>query len=455
MMKILLYLTVFLFSVGLSAQSVQITLTSNPSCQGKGSGSILVEAVEDASVAWDDVVTISCEGVDNDFFYQKDTDGSTGILNYTINSVPPGLYEVEVFFNSTCDGIDSTTIGEKKATINYNSSVTGVYQGFPDSGKIILNDFLYLDQNGNIPSQPPTFEWRHPNGFIVGTSRNLRIISYPGMYCVTITSDLCEPHTECFYVGSCDNNMIKPSASYVIDPDCYDGLFDFTVPLIKPAGRVPPFKVKWDDGYIGRSRWNLSPGSFSVTVSDQSGCSSIGNFDVQYSAPPIDGQIIASKDFVSCDNDASLIYETNVGTISDYTYLWSNGSTIHEISNLGVGIYSLQVENSSGCVRDFSYGIRNLDQTISIDKIEHVSDCLSNDDGAVIFNNNTETDLYLYLIRIDNSAGYPMGSFSGSQFSVQHLPSGDYRYNFYNLDDEGERGNCLIKSGIFEICCSQ
>jgi len=156
MMKILLYLTVFLFSVGLSAQSVQITLTSNPSCQGKGSGSILVEAVEDASVAWDDVVTISCEGVDNDFFYQKDTDGSTGILNYTINSVPPGLYEVEVFFNSTCDGIDSTTIGEKKATINYNSSVTGVYQGFPDSGKIILNDFLYLDQNGNIPSQPPT-----------------------------------------------------------------------------------------------------------------------------------------------------------------------------------------------------------------------------------------------------------------------------------------------------------
>lgn len=448
-MRILLYLSIFLYSVGLSAQ---ITLTSSPSCQGIGSGSILVEATEDPTVVWDDVVTISCEGLDNDFFHQEETDGSTGILNYTIHSVPPGLYEVEIFFSSTCDAIDQITVGAKQATLSYNPAVTGVYQGF-NNGSIILNDFLYLDHNGSIPIQAPTFEWRNQSSDIVGTFQNLSNISYPGIYCLTITSDLCGPHKECFYVGYCDNNMIEPSASYVVDADCADGLFDFTVPLINTANRVPPFIIEWDDGYIGQTRWNLSPGSFNVTVSDQSACSSFGHFDVEYSAPPIDGQIVSSKDFVSCDNNASLTYETNVGAISDFTYLWSNGSTNHEISNLGEGIYTLQVENSSGCVRNFSYEIRNLGETISINKINHITDCTSNDDGSVVFNNNSGRDLYLYLTRIDIGVGYPMGVFSGSQFSAQNLPSGDYRYSFYNLDEEGERGNCVIKSGVFELCC--
>jgi hypothetical protein len=255
-------------SFGLSAQ---VTLTSTPSCQGVGSGSILVQAIEDASVVWDDVITVSCEGVDNDFFYLEETDGTTGTLNYTIHSVPPGLYEVEIFFNATCDASDEISVGESQATLSYDAVISGVYQG-GNAGSIILDDFIYLDQYGSIPLVSASFEWiDEATGVIVGYSQNLTNIISPGHYCLTITADLCEPHKECFYVGYCDGDMVEASASYVVIPDCYDGLFNFSVPIINTANRIPPFVVEWDDGFVGRTRWRMNSGTYDLTVTDQGG----------------------------------------------------------------------------------------------------------------------------------------------------------------------------------------
>ncbi|MEL6923857.1 MAG: SdrD B-like domain-containing protein, partial [Bacteroidota bacterium] len=91
----------------------------------------------------------------------------------------------------------------------------------------------------------------------------------------------------------------------------------------------------------------LASGSYGVTVTDANGCTASTTVDVNIIQPPS----------VSIDKQDILCFEDNNGTASamvsngtaPFSFLWSNGATTADISNLGPGEYGVTVTDAKGC----------------------------------------------------------------------------------------------------------
>ena len=90
---------------------------------------------------------------------------------------------------------------------------------------------------------------------------------------------------------------------------------------------------------------NLSIGSYTLTVTDNDGCSVSTGFTINSG-----GSLITGLSTVNCTNGNNgsasvIIYDGE----PPFTYLWSNGSTGTTISNLSSGLYDVTITDASGC----------------------------------------------------------------------------------------------------------
>lgn len=104
---------------------------------------------------------------------------------------------------------------------------------------------------------------------------------------------------------------------------------------------------------------NLSEGTYQVRVKDSNDCWSNG-YSQLLTAPD---KLMASLEStggkggfdVSCqDKHDGVITATVSGGVPGYLYTWSNGSTTRTLTGMGVGTYSLTVQDANGCTRNGS-----------------------------------------------------------------------------------------------------
>jgi large repetitive protein len=173
----------------------------------------------------------------------------------------------------------------------------------------------------------------------------------PGVYTITITDSL-----NCVKIYDVE---IFEAPIYILEPDvqqisCY-GEDDASITL-NIVGGVPPFTIDWlDDPSAGIQRNNLPPGTYSVTVTDNSPtgpCIIEQDFVILYVAPlEISATVIDAFD---CDtpNSGSINLSITGGTISassDYNVTWSNGATTEDLSDIGPGVYFVTVLDDNNC----------------------------------------------------------------------------------------------------------
>lgn len=109
-----------------------------------------------------------------------------------------------------------------------------------------------------------------------------------------------------------------------------------------------PFNYLWSNGATTPTISNLCPGTYSLEVTTATGCTVIQTSTITA------GQTIPSLTLTTinetCANacDGSITSSVLNGQAPN-TYLWSNGATTANISNLCPGTYSLEVTTSTGC----------------------------------------------------------------------------------------------------------
>ncbi|MGB3948280.1 MAG: gliding motility-associated C-terminal domain-containing protein, partial [Bacteroidia bacterium] len=92
---------------------------------------------------------------------------------------------------------------------------------------------------------------------------------------------------------------------------------------------------------------NLCEGTYTITVADINGCSTIDS--VTISSPP---QLIASITLnnTTCNSNNSATASASVnGGIAPYNFSWNTGQTTANISNLGSGTYIVTITDSANC----------------------------------------------------------------------------------------------------------
>lgn len=114
-----------------------------------------------------------------------------------------------------------------------------------------------------------------------------------------------------------------------------------------PAGGTSPFAYSWSDSQAGQTATGLCAGSFSVTVTDASGC--IANASVTISEPS-SLTVSTSKTDVTCNGlcDGSAAATASGGTFP-YTYLWSNGQATQNATGLCSGTFTVTAADANGC----------------------------------------------------------------------------------------------------------
>ena len=127
------------------------------------------------------------------------------------------------------------------------------------------------------------------------------------------------------------------------------------------VGGVGNVNVQWtDDSTAGVNRNNLSPGVYSVLITDESSCTIERDFTIiEPQEIEITGIITNATDCIE-PNSGSIDLQVSGGT-APYTFLWSNGSTGEDLTNVPANNYLVTVTDSNGCISEKEFEITRQD----------------------------------------------------------------------------------------------
>ncbi len=127
--------------------------------------------------------------------------------------------------------------------------------------------------------------------------------------------------------------------------------------VLQVEGGVGPYTYLWSTGETTKDIKVSATGSYDVTVEDANGCSTVADINVGQ----LDGfELSVTTVTPTCagNNDGSIDL-TVAGGVGPYTYLWSNGATTEDLSNVASGSYTVEVTDSRGCMQELTHFLRN------------------------------------------------------------------------------------------------
>ena len=139
------------------------------------------------------------------------------------------------------------------------------------------------------------------------------------------------------------------SAGYSLNPTINDiscnGFSDGAIDL-NISGGSPPYTYVWSNNSTGSSLTNLSPGTYSVTVTDNLNC--IENLNNLIVDEPLPISASVSTINVSCygsnDGNATILSNNNINS-----YIWSDGQITQTATGLSPGSYSFTIIDVDNC----------------------------------------------------------------------------------------------------------
>jgi gliding motility-associated-like protein len=340
---------------------------------------------------------------------------STGDTTETVTGLAPGSYSVTISTADGCLAIDSITIIEPATPVTFTSSQihtlcygaatgsatvnatggTGIFsyswntspvQTTATANNLAAGNYTAIITDGNGCSVAANFTINEPpaltangmvvnnvscnglsDGFaIVGASGGTGAYSYmwnsspvqytqsasglaPGNYFVTVT-DANNCIVNSYVTITEPAPLTLSSAAY---PITCNGVCNGQT-IVIPTGGTSGYAYQWfPAGGTSASLTGLCPGTYSVTVTDNNGCTVTSTLAVTQPAPLI---VNASGSTTICLGQNANISAAASGGTSGYTYNWTgigSGAT-QTVSPTSPSTYSVTVTDANGCVSSVS-----------------------------------------------------------------------------------------------------
>ena len=302
----------------------------------------------------DGSVAVTATGGTGNFTYAWNTGATTA----TVNSLAAGTYTVTV-----ADGNNSTTA---TATVNQPSAITLTVNGNNPSCNDGTDGAVTANATGGTGAK--SFVWSTGNGG--GSLSNLGA----GTYSVTVTdingctataSQTLTAPTALFLTLS-TNNTTGGNAN---------GAISATV-----TGGTPAYSYAWNTGATSAAISNLAAGTYTLTVTDANGCTTVQSATVQGSTSTL--TLTATATDASCNGstDGSASAAANGGAGS-YAYAWSNGATGATTNGLAAGTYTVTAtDGTQTATASVTVG---QPAAIGLTASTEPTSCSDEDDGAI------------------------------------------------------------------------
>ncbi len=292
------------------ADTIQIILTSvQPECMDTiGTGAIFS--------------TVS--GGSGNFSYNW----STGDTTAAIGQLVEGTYILTLTDSEGCMVIDSATlINPPDLIVSATETKAATCEGTTDG----IADVLV---SGG--TSPYNINWS--TGGSTPTLSNLN----PGTYSVEVTdAGGCQMTqnvtiSQATNIGLVVTELTSSSGQSVADASA----------SVSVSGGLAPYTINWDNGAVGDTVNNLSPGLHEVIATDANGCFASGSVEVGFFE--LDVNVIEIRD-LRCNGDINgrATAEPTSGP-PPYSYLWSTGDTTATVTELSGGQHSVTVTDGDG-----------------------------------------------------------------------------------------------------------
>ncbi len=355
----------------------------------------------------DGSITASASGGDAPYSYSW-SNGSTG---ETIQGLAAGSYTATVSDANGCTATASATVNQPS---ELSASITSLTD---ESGCGALDGAATVSASGGTGLI--SYEW---STGATGTSvTNLSAGSY---FVVAEDENGCND-TARVNIARLDSVLISVVSTDVSVCGGADGSATASA-----SNGVSPYSFAWSSGSTDSVANNLSVGTYTVTVTDSTGCQSTA---IAFIGQP--GNILVAVDSfknVSCFDftDGSISVSASGGN-APYNFAWSNGGSGETLQNLAAGSYTVTASDAGGCTATATQVIAQPTiLLVSIDSVKDIS-CNGGNDGSVSISASGGTASYQF--NWSNSA---------TSASLSNLTAGDYIFTV--TDAQG----CILTDSV-------
>ncbi|MEM9920414.1 MAG: SprB repeat-containing protein, partial [Bacteroidota bacterium] len=321
---------------------------------------------------------------------------SNGGNTATITDLAPGTYTVTI---TDAVGTTATNSGVINAAAGFEISLVPTFETCTGSNDAKVD--IVFDRAGVAPY---TYLWSTG-----ATGFQLTDVG-EGTYSVTVTDDRgCVASASGVVELSPEGIWVMTSAT---DADC--GAANGTVYVNAMTG-VPPFTYLWSNGSTIANPTGLVAGKYYVTVTDVNGCSNVDSATVNLIGSNLQISLVSSFETCAGSSDAKVDVVFDQGGTTPYTYLWSDGSTNFQLTDVGAGTYSVTVTDANGCSAMATHLVELSPEGLWLMATSTDADC-GQANGSVYVGAMTGVPPYVYLWSngdtTANSAGLTAGTYT-------------------------------------------
>ncbi|MFN8285647.1 MAG: gliding motility-associated C-terminal domain-containing protein [Chitinophagales bacterium] len=331
---------------GLAAGTYDVTVTDGNGCTA--TGSVDVNQPAQALNATFTSTDVTCNGANNGSINLTVTGGtqpyaynwSNGATTEDLTGLGPNTYDYTVTDDNGCQAFGSVVINEPAALSATIAGTNVTCNGGNDGAA----DLTVTGGNGGYTYLWSTFaNTQDISGLTAG---NYTVIVTDSKGCQTFASVTISQNPAMTLSGVVTNVACNGGTTGAID--------------ITAGGGASPLSYLWSNSSTNEDQSGLAAGSYSVTVTDNNGCSVSGTFTI--TQPSALNLSIASVGNVNCHGGSNgFVNVTISGGVTSYSYAWSNGATSQNLVNVTAGAYTLTVTDANGCTAEVSQSITEPD----------------------------------------------------------------------------------------------
>lgn len=387
---------------GAAAGSYTVTATDSKGCTR--SVVVTISNSPSPTITGLTATTLQCNGA-NSATAMVAASGGTGTLTYswsngsagvtTITGLAANTYVVSVTDANGCIAVSTVSVtGPSAITINTTpvSSTCGQPNG--QASVIAAGGTGALTYNWSNSAAGQTI-----SGLIAAT------------YTVTVNDANGCTTTALAVVGNTTGGTATASVqSNVVCNGANNG-----VAIVNVSGGTPGFTYSWNNGSAGPTAANLAPGSYSVTITDATGCTS--SSAVTITEPPgITANISSSPATCGISNGSVTVNAAGGG--GTLMYSWSSpGATGSSTSGLAAGSYTVTITDAQNCTKTAVAIISNIGTGIVTATVQSNVSCNGGNNGSAIASITGGNPSYTYTWS-NGSVTQTAGGLAGGIFTV-------------------------------------
>lgn len=408
---------------GLASGAYQVTVTDANGCQINGSATvngpspvIITPSITDANCNGQSngSIGLNITGGTQPFDYAWSVAGAPNSAN--LQNQPAGAYMVTITDANNCLYRDTFNIDEPTAMVLQTSS-TDANCGSGDGGSVLVS------VTGGQPNY--TYSWNTNPVQTTAQATNIQ----PGTYTVLVTDDNGCTQTETAVVDAAGTFQLLLEKRDVSCEGADNGRINAVI-----NGGSSPFTFEWSNStqVITQINDGLTEGVYTVTVTDNNGCTGTGSVEV---GQKDEIEVVMPFDSYDLEPGDSVTIDPTISREGDYTYSWSPAEAVSSINTLSttanptssVDLILTVTEDGTGCTGEGDVSIV-VSQLFVVPDVFSPNGDLLNDTYEIVRRHDVtllEFEVYdRWGKRIFNKVDEPWdGTYEGEQ-----MPSGVYMY---------------------------